>query len=142
MSTVIKTGAWLTLLVSLCVGLAFGCGNNGGGSTFAPPGQDASTATDATTPGQDGSISGDAGGSDGPGFGGGDAGKQVLSISPTMPSVSVTITNGIVSTTPVTLQALATNGNGSTPEPASWSFDRGELGVIDATTGIFTASGN
>ena len=40
------------------------------------------------------------------------------------------------------LKALATNLNGTVPVPASWSFDRGELGSIDASSGVFTASGN
>jgi hypothetical protein len=133
----------MALLASVSVGAALGCGSGSGGSTFAPPGQDASTATDATTPGQDGSTSsgGDSGG-DAPSFGGADAGVTKLSVSPNMPAASATITNGVVATTPVTLQALATNNNGSVPVAAAWSFDRGELGAIDAMTGVFTANGN
>ena len=54
----------------------------------------------------------------------------------------MTITNGVVATTPVTLQAMATNANGSVPVAAVWSFDRGELGSIGSSSGVFTASGN
>jgi hypothetical protein len=136
--------AWVALVVGVAVaaGMAAGCGSGSGGQTFAPPGDDASTV-DSTTPVQDSSTPpGNEAAADGPSFGNGDAGVTKLSISPASPAASVTITNGLVATTPVTLQALATNNNGSVPVAAAWSFDRGELGAMDATKGIFTANGN
>ena len=62
-----------------------------------------------------------------------------LTIQPANPTVQVTITNGVVSTTPVTFTAL---GNGSVVVPASFTLDKGELGTLVASTGVFTASGN
>jgi len=62
-----------------------------------------------------------------------------LTIQPQNPIVQVTITDGIVSTTPLTFQAL---GNGSIVVPASFTLDKGELGSLVASTGVFTASGN
>jgi hypothetical protein len=144
MLNLLRARAWIALLafVFLAAVMGAGCGSGGsGGNTFSPPGDDASTSG-----GKDSSSSsgGDdvSSGNDGPIFGGDDAGPSTLSISPANPTASVTITNGVVSTTPVQLQAIATNKNGSVPVAATWSFDRGELGSIDATQGIFTASGN
>ncbi len=71
----------------------------------------------------------------------GDSGHTTITslvIQPTNPTVAVTIANGIVTTSPVTFIAL---GNGTVQVPASFSLDRGELGTIDPSTGIFTASG-
>ncbi len=62
-----------------------------------------------------------------------------LTISPADPIVPVTITDGIVSTSPITFTALA---NGQYPVAASFTLDHGELGTLVASTGVFTASGN
>jgi hypothetical protein len=62
-----------------------------------------------------------------------------LTIQPQNPVVQVTIANGVVSTTPITFQAL---GNGTLVVPASFTLDRGELGTLVASSGLFTASGN
>jgi hypothetical protein len=82
-----------------------------------------------------------AGGISGGGTGGGllviDA-SSTLEILPANPVVQVNIVDGVVSTAPLTLQAIAT---GDTPVAASWSFDRPELGALDGS-GVFTASGN
>jgi hypothetical protein len=86
-------------------------------------------------------LVGDAAGETGSFGGGGDA-ATTLAISPANPTATVTITDGIMSTMPVQLQAIASNSNGSVPVAAAWSFDRGELGSIDATQGTFTASGH
>lgn len=141
-----KRAIWTLLgFLSIAAITALGCGTKGDeGTVFAPPGEDASSTTDATTPPHDGSTAppADAPGGDAPSFGVVDAGPSTLSISPSTPTASATLTNGVLSTTPVTLQALATNSNGSVPVAASWSFDRGELGSLDATTGVFTPNGN
>jgi hypothetical protein len=85
----------------------------------------------------------DAGGTyDGPTFGGGDASANVLAIAPANPTAGVTITDRVVATKPVALQAIASGGGSSTPVSAAWTFDRGELGSIDGHTGVFTASGH
>ncbi len=62
-----------------------------------------------------------------------------LTIQPQNAVVPVTITNGVVTTTPITFVAL---GNGTVQVPASFSINRGELGNMVASTGVFTASGN
>jgi hypothetical protein len=150
MVTVLRSRAWVALLacVLLAVVTAQGCGGGGSnGNSFPPGGDDASTGgKDATSSssggGHDSGPAGDdSGGDTGISFGD-DAGPTTFAIAPPNPTATVTITDGVVSTTPVTLQAMATNKNGSVPVAAAWSFDRGELGVIDATKGVFTASGN
>ena len=142
--TFLRPRAWgaLVACVLWAVAAAAGCGSSGPGTTFNPQGSDASAAgNDATAPGTDASGQDDAS-DDAPSFGSGDAGAATLSITPGTPTASVTITNGVVATTPVTLQAMATNANGSVPVAAVWSFDRGELGSIGSSSGVFTASGN
>ncbi|HEY1955449.1 MAG TPA: dickkopf-related protein [Polyangiaceae bacterium] len=62
-----------------------------------------------------------------------------LTIQPQDPVVTATITDGVLSTTPITFTAL---GNGNVPVAASFTLDRGELGTLSASTGVFTASGN
>jgi hypothetical protein len=72
----------------------------------------------------------------------GDAGPVVvtsLTIQPQNPTVTVTIADGVVTTSPITFTALA---NGTVPVTASFTLDRGELGTLVAGTGVFTASGN
>ncbi len=147
MLNVLRSRASFALLASLLIALVMGagCGSNGDNSTvFTPGGKDASTGSsggDGSSSGADVSSGSDAN-DEAPSFGNADAGPSTLSISPSTPTANVTITDGVVATTPVQLQAIATNKNGSVPVAAAWSFDRGELGSIDATTGAFTASGN
>ena len=93
-----------------------------------PDGQPGDSATVDVTIGDGGNPFGDSGGP-----------INSLAIQPADPVVQVTITDGVVSTTPITFQAI---GNGSVIVPASFSLDRGELGTLVASTGVFTASGN
>ena len=70
----------------------------------------------------------------------GDGSSDHVAHHPTAESVvDVTIADGVVTTTPVTFTAL---GNGTIGVPASFTLDRGELGALVASTGVFTASGN
>src|SRR5215472_12827337 len=98
-----------------------GCGSNGGGFTG------------------DGGSGGDQSGPDGSMLFG-DTGTVAgsITIAPQNPVVDVTISNGAVSTMPITFTAMS----GATMVSASWSLDRGELGTLGATSGVFTASGN
>ena len=74
-------------------------------------------------------------------FVGADGGGPVTSISiiPASPIVDVTIDNGVITTAPLTLTAVS---NQNAPVAANFAIDRGELGKLVASTGIFTASGN
>ncbi|HEY8091409.1 MAG TPA: hypothetical protein VIF09_26275 [Polyangiaceae bacterium] len=140
-----RTRAWIALCACIvwAFAVASACGSKGSGGAFEAPGVDASLdgAGDATSGGHDSGPAGDTGNGDAPTFGNPDAGATTLSITPGSPAAAVTITNGTLATSPVPLQAMATNGNGSIPVAATWSFDRGELGAIDAS-GTFTANGN
>jgi hypothetical protein len=139
-SMMLRPAALVLVFGLAAAAVAAACGS-GSGQSYTPGGPDAATdaTTDTTGPAPDG---GDSGGDESPSLGLEDAGPTTLSIKPAMPAASVTIAGGVVSTTPVALQAIATNDNGSAPVPASWSFDRAELGAIVASTGVFTASGN
>jgi hypothetical protein len=145
MLTTLRSRAWiaLVLLLGLAVASGLACGS-GSGTSFGPAGEDDGSAPlDATAPGVDHAAPnpGADASAEGGFFGGVDA-TTVLTITPANPAATVTITDGVVSTTPVQLQAIASNSNGSVPVAAVWSFDRGELGTIDSTHGVFTASGN
>ncbi len=61
-----------------------------------------------------------------------------LTIQPQNPTVPVTITDGVATSTPITFTAIANGGS----VPASFTLDHGELGVLVSNTGVFTASGN
>jgi hypothetical protein len=98
------------------------------------PGGDGGGGGDGSGPGGDGAGSDGGGGGDG---GGGDAGPRVLLISPNPAVVEVTITDGTVTTTPL---ATATDSLTGQVINATWSIDRGELGVLSAA-GQFTANG-
>jgi len=139
----LRARAWVAMVVFVVAGLiaAAGCGTGGGGNTFSPGGGDASTTSDATMDTTTPIEAGDSA-DEPPNLGLEDAGPTTLAISPAMPTASATLTNGVVTATPLQLKALATNLNGTVPVPASWSFDRGELGSIDPSSGIFTPSGN
>jgi hypothetical protein len=64
--------------------------------------------------------------------------KSTIAIQPANPVVAVTIANGVATAAPVDFVALA---NGKTPVSAAWQLDRGDLGPIGASSGVFTASG-
>lgn len=74
------------------------------------------------------------------GFANNEAGNGGLHISPQNPVVDVTIANGVLGAVmPVVF--TATNDSGMTVG-ASFALDKGELGALVASTGVFTASGN
>jgi hypothetical protein len=77
-------------------------------------------------------------------FGGGDGGpinvapcNGTLTVTPPSATVTVTVGPSGVMTSPVTFTAQC---NGATI-PVVWNIDRGDLGSIGATSGVFTASG-
>lgn len=69
----------------------------------------------------------------------GDGGGPItsLTIAPQDPTVTVDITDGVVTTAPLVFQAL---GNGTLQVPATFALDRGELGTM-TSGGTFTAGG-
>src|SRR5580692_9932088 len=85
-----------------------GCGSN----------QDTSGFGSGNDAGGDGGI--------GIGIGTGDA-AGALVITPANPTINVTITNGVATSTPVTFTAKSADGATVT---ASWGVDRGDLGAI------------
>ena len=143
MLKVFQSRSWVALVFVVVAGFwaAAGCGASDNGNKFSPIGPDASAPTDATMDSTAVIDSGEAGTDDSPNLLE-DAGATTLTISPAMPTASATLTNGVLTVTPVTLKATAANQSGSMTVPASWSFDRGELGSIDPVSGIFTPSGN
>ncbi|HEY8088349.1 MAG TPA: hypothetical protein VIF09_10905, partial [Polyangiaceae bacterium] len=102
---------------SLLVVTAVACGNSGNRSgSSGGPGTDGGA-------GDTGSLFGDDG----------SAAQGTLVISPLAP-----VLTAVTGKAPPTQQFKATlNGQ---PTNAAWSFDRGELGLVDAS-GLFTASG-
>jgi hypothetical protein len=79
-------------------------------------------------------------GTGGSGMGGsitfaGSGGQGALSISPMNPSLVVKVGS------PVPTQAFTANEGGA-QVAASWSVDRGEIGTIGASSGVFTPTGN
>jgi len=123
-SALLFVSAWI------CGGAIAACGSGDDSTIFdgGPDGQLADTSTVDVSLGDGSNPFGDSGGT-----------VTSLTITPPDPVVQVTITDGVVATTPVTFQAL---GNGTFVVPASFSLDRGELGTLVAGTGVFTASGN
>lgn len=118
--------AALGLFSALSWGLAqAGCGDDNGDSTFNP---------NADGGNGEGSVIGDE-----TQFVGKDGSITQLAIQPADPIVDVTIDNGAMTTLPLTFTAI---GNGTQQVAASFSLDRGELGTLVASTGVFTASGS
>ncbi len=78
------------------------------------------------------------GGDGGIGLGNGGDAAGALIITPPNPTVNVTITNGVVTSAPVTFTAKSADGTTVSP---TWGVDRGDLGSISGA-GVFTASGN
>jgi hypothetical protein len=62
----------------------------------------------------------------------------VDALQPLAPTVAVTIDSSGIQTTPVTFSVVA----GSQSVPANFAIDRGDLGTLDPSTGVFTASGS
>jgi hypothetical protein len=126
--------SWFALTALLTGGFsawAAGCGSDD--SSQFPGGNDGG--------GGDGQTFGDGGGGLGNNDGGGNGGDgsaQAIVITPANPTVNVTITNGVVTATPVDFVAKTLSGS---PVAASWSLDRGELGTLVTGTGVFSAGG-
>ncbi len=111
-----------------------GCGDSSDGSTFTNGELDGSTNNGDLPPGF-----GSSGGTDGSSGGASDASTDALGtlvVTPPTATITVTITNG-AATAPT--QKFTASYNGA-DVPATWLFDRGELGDIDAS-GVFKASG-
>ncbi len=60
-----------------------------------------------------------------------------LTVTPPTATVQVDINNGVVSSNPPATFTALSNG---TPVTANWVFDRGDLGDVDAKTGVFLSS--
>lgn len=115
---------WLGLLAVVSGSFAFAaCGDDSGLSTF--------DWGDAGEGGGDTPDAGDPFGFDGGGL---DPDAMVLSIKPVDQTVNVTY--GMAPPT-VSYQAFL----GTTLVSPSWSIDRGEIGVIDVSSGVFTPTG-
>jgi hypothetical protein len=113
------------LCVVMGVAAAAACGSGSGGSMFVPEAgtgsKDASGASDVLHLFDTGFGEGGLGGDKGP-----------LTITPLNQTVNVTV--GSASPTVHYVAHL-----GSEVVPVSWSIDRGELGTLGVTTGVFTA---
>jgi hypothetical protein len=120
-------GGWLGC-VALCLTVACGSGDDSSVFDGGPDGQSFDGGLNDATVGDSSNPFGD---SPGPVTG--------IAIQPANPTVPVTITSGVVTTTPITFTAI---DNDNVQVAASFSLDRGELGNIDPSTGVFTASGN
>jgi hypothetical protein len=123
-------------------GVAAGCGSNAG----SPSDHDASVPVDGPSFSDDATFTG----------GGDDATETVgdgsppvtsLAIQPQNPEIDISVVNGQVtgmtlvgSTSSASPLAFAAIGNGQQPVTASWTFDRGELGMMTAA-GAFSPSG-
>jgi hypothetical protein len=122
-------------LAMLCAAFAllhFGCGSgDSGGSTFAvpPDGQDSSIGP-TPPPFGDGGPDDDATTSS-------DASGQ-LTVAPATATVALTMVDGVVTVNPPVAFQAYYDGR---PVNATWLFDRGELGDVGATSGVFTATG-
>ena len=113
-------------IFSICgAALIAACGSDTPDSAFVDPSTDDSgTGTSSGDPGHlgggDGSVNGEAG---------------ALNLTPSDPVVTFT-----VGTAAPTVQFTASNSSGVTV-PAVFSIDRGEIGGINPSTGLFTATG-
>jgi hypothetical protein len=121
---------FLSLLVAC---FQAGCGDGGDGSTFTPGG-DQPDATIGPPPPDFGNT--DAGNGDN-GDADPDAALGVLDVTPATVTINVVIANGMMNAPP---QQFTAKYNGQ-QVPATWLFDRGELGDIDAN-GVFKANGS
>ncbi len=116
-----------TTLVRAIATLAIlaGCSSTGGSGMFSGTSSGSSPGTST------GSSSGDAGVVRSLGT---DAAAAALTISPASASMTVTVGSPLP-TQPFTARL------GASTTSAAWSVDRGDIGTIGATTGVFTASG-
>ena len=124
--------AAVLLLALALAAFQAGCGSDGDGSTFTPGG----TEPDGSIPPPPPVFGGTDGGNPDPSDADPDATLGVLDVSPTNVTINVVIANGVMNAPP---QQFTATYNGA-QVPATWLFDRGELGDIDAN-GVFKASG-
>src|SRR5260221_6514264 len=116
--------------VLLCGVFALGCATKGGSVVQGRPGG-ASGGGDTTGNGAGGGLMLNVDG----GNPVGDGGVGAITITPTNPVLTVTVTNGVVtrvtggsdSKGTLTFQAMS----GGVPVVAKWSIDRGELGTLN-----------
>lgn len=126
----LATVLFLSLLVAA---FQAGCGSDGDGSTFTPGG-DGPDGSNVPPPPPDfgttdaGTVTSDADP---------DAALGVLDVTPATVTINVVLSNGTLSAPP---QQFTATYNGQ-QVPATWLFDRGELGDIDAS-GVFKATGS
>jgi hypothetical protein len=107
--------------------VAGACGGSSGGSGFTPGSSDASTSDDGSMGRSDApSLLGDATSSDGP--------TGTMTIAPA--NTSIAVPYGTHAPT-VTFKAAV----GGVQVPASFSIDLGQIGLINAATGVLTPSG-
>lgn len=118
------------LLSSLSMAVAAACGSSEG-SSFVPGG--------GGSGGLDGGGSSSSGGF-GTGDGGGGEGGTPIGQPITIEPKDQTLTINVGDPLP-TIQFVARIAATGQEIPASWAIDRGELGTIQLTTGLFTAAG-
>jgi hypothetical protein len=123
----------LALLIILIAALHGACGNSNPPSAFITPGPEAGPSVEAGS-GDDVTVS-----DDGPiGFGddaAGDDASGALAIAPANQAIDVDFGKQ----TPTVQYTATASGH---PVAASFSIDRGEIGSIDASTGVMTPTGN
>lgn len=125
------TSRWLVGVFGAIFGLG-ACAATGGEGAGGPE----SYGSDATMLGEAGNVFGGDGGGNVLGATDGTS-TGALVISPASAVVSVTIQNGVVTSSPVNF--TATVGGGAVG--AVWTLNRGDLGSLDAAHGTFQASG-
>jgi len=119
-------------LALLVAAFQAGCGSDGDGSTFTPGAGLEPDATIGPPPPDFGTTDGGGGNGDADP----DATLGVLDVTPATVTINLVIANGVPTPPP---QPFTATYNGQSV-PATWLFDRGELGDID-TAGVFKASG-
>src|SRR5688500_3210165 len=115
--------ATLLFLSLLVAGFQAGCGGDGDGSTFTPGGDGPDGSNVSPPPPDFGSTDAGNGGSDADP----DAPLGVLDVTPQTVTINVVVANGTMNAPP---QQFTATYNGQ-QVPATWLFDRGELGDID-----------
>ncbi|MFO0742749.1 MAG: hypothetical protein U0270_43145 [Labilithrix sp.] len=120
------------LLSSLSLAVAAACGSSEGSGFNDPNG---------TSGGLEGGASSSSGGLFDPGDGGGGEGGNPIGQPITIEPTDQILTINVGDPAP-TIQFKAKIKATGQEVPASWTIDRGELGSISLTTGLFTASTN
>lgn len=115
-----------------------GCGSSEG-SGFPPGTGDGGPGASSSSGQSSGSIVGTSGGTD---EGGAPLPNTPIAIEPAEATVEVQIVDGeLKPVTPVNFKIVDKNTRAPL-DGASWSIDRGEVGVVVVGTGVFTANGN